>query len=370
VTSLGLMTGILGVQAQTVEPDPWMIFFLAPDPNGVQQIFQGSVGLHTTTNHQLTHVAEDITAFGTSYDRRSVAYISGGQVWLRQLQHEEAEVLASVETPQFYGTLVFSQDGQYLAYADTGIWLIDLATRKTRQILTNVPLAKDINNAGQLRLYAPKTFVQNEDGTITKLIVDVGMWEWITSGVYDLTTDIFVELVRYSHTNILALSDGRALLYGNGNSGLGGEPTIELATSLDALDSTTTVLELNSLRKTMNDTPLFAEHAVEIAPGLVRVSGSGMQFDIVVRSMLFYFDLDLATGTTTEVYLLPLDDNGVGRNFPILLSPDGRFMSIYNNLQWRGYQAIYDGVSLYDLETGETVETILPEIVFGFEWAK
>lgn len=364
ISALLMLVGVFSVQAQAAEPESLIVFFIAPDANGVQQVFQGSVGPEAADVRQVTQAAEDVQTFGAAFDMLSVAYISGDQLWLQPLHTEEAEALAALEAPQFFSTPVFSQDGQYLAYADTGVWLMDLATRETRQILANIPLAEDGSNMGDYRLYAPDAFVQNDAGTIDKLIVDVGVWEMNTTGVYDLSSEKLAEVeAALLHTDLLPLADGSALVFGN--NGAFGEPTVEWAESLNALGSATTVLDLN----TVSDATLFADQAVEIAPGVVRLSGTAMEPG-VDGGFVFTLDLDVAAGTHTEPQFLPLNTPDEPFNFAGPLSPDGQLLPIYHNAQWTERGVLYGALTLHNLETGETVEAVLPEVVYGLEWAK
>lgn len=211
-----------------------LTYYVAPDENGIQQVFQLLLNSGQEAR-QLTHADTDVINFGVAYDALGIVYISDGQLWLQSIHTEEAEALANLSATQFSSSPIFSQDGNYVAYADHGVWLVDLVNRQTRQLLEDVPLEEMARNAIEYRIYQPKAFVVNADGTVTKLIVDVGVWEWNTEGVYDLTSDEYLELEGKLHTNILALSDGRALVYGN--SAVDGEGSLYLANSLDEINN-------------------------------------------------------------------------------------------------------------------------------------
>jgi hypothetical protein len=204
------------------------------------------------------------------------------------------------------GSPVWSHDGQYIAYADNGVWLVGLGTRETRQLLADVPLEASASNAGEYRIYQPELFVAGADGKAEKLIVDVGVWEWNTVGVYDLASGKLQELEGQLHTSLLPLFDGRVLLYGNG--GVAGEFALHMAERLGDINTYTEALSFSSL-------------------------------------------------TDATLFTVP------GR-----LSPDGRLVSVYLNALWTDAGSIYGSFELLDLDARETVAGEFPETVGVFRW--
>jgi hypothetical protein len=327
----------------------------------VQQVYQYLLDGQSEPR-QITHADSDVITFDAAYDGLGIAYISDGQLWLQSIHTDEPEAVAAVSATQFFSSPVWSQDGQYIAYADNGVWLMDLGTRETRQLLADVPLEPSASNAGEYRIYQPELFVTDTDGKAAQLIVDVGVWEWNTVGVYDLASGELQELEGQLHTSLLPLSDGRVLLYGNG--GVAGEFALHMADSLEDINTYSQVLSFSSL----TDATLFAEQAVEISPGVVRVFGPAIATDSEDANA-FYFDFDAEAGTADTVNFLTLagsDESGntvAGR-----LSPDGSLVPVYLNALWTDAGSIYGEFELLDMETGETVAGEFPETVSIFRW--
>lgn len=164
-------------QGETVETAaPQTLYYLAADADGVQQVYQLPFR-GASEPRQITRAAEDVITFSAAHDGLSVAYISAGQVWLQPIHTETPEALAEVSAAQFFGGLVFSADHQYLAYPDDGVWLLDLSTRETRQLLENLPVLPDGSNTGNARTHAPLRFVLDTDGKPRHLIVKISFLE-------------------------------------------------------------------------------------------------------------------------------------------------------------------------------------------------
>lgn len=338
-----------------------LTYYIASDDNGVQQVFQLLLDAEQEAR-QLTHTKGDVITFGVAYDALGIVYISDGQLWLQSIHTAEAESLATVSATQFNSSPIFSQDGNFVAYADNGVWLYDLANRQTRQILADVPLEEMASNANVFRIYEPETFVVDADGAVTHLIVNVGVWEWKTAGVYDLATGELLELDGKLHTSVLALSDGRALVYGN--NGVDGEGSLYLADSLDSINSATPTVYFHELTEAV----LFAEQAVEIETGLVRVFGIALIFtpNQPITSY-FYFDYDVNMGTVSEVQVVELptqEENG----FTIAgeLSSSGHVIPVYWNAQYTDAGSIFGNFRLMNLLTGEDLDGKFPEVVGVF----
>jgi hypothetical protein len=335
-------------------------YYLAADENGVQQVFTLLLG-GSDAPRQVTSAESDVINFGVSYDTLAVAYISGGQLWLQPIHTETAEALAPVAATQNLDSPVFSPDGQYLAYTNNGLWLLDLATRETRQLLEDVAVAPDGSNVDEFRIYQPDVFVSDENGAAHKLIVDVGVWEWNTSGVYDLASGDFQMVEGLLHTNLLPLHGGGALLYGN--SGVAGEFALHRIESLDDVNTYTQVVKFADL----TDETLFAEQAVEIRPGVVRVMGASL-YGLEEAVYNFTFDYDLMAGEAGEVRFVEVADDPMNYTLVGDLSPDGTLLPVYNDTVFNEAGSASGTFSLLDLTTGETVDAPYPETVGVFHW--
>lgn len=316
-------------------------YYLKADANGVQQVYQQLFGGHDEAR-QISHAASDVLTFGAAYDGLSVAYVSDGQLWLQPIHDEAAEALTKVSATQFFRSPVYSPDGEYIAYADSGLWLLDLSTREARQLLANVEVKADGSNMNEFRLYAPEQFVMGSDGKAAKLIVDVGIWEWNTVGVYDLASGELQVLEGQTHTNLLPLSDGRVLLYGN--TAVGGESVLDVADSLDDINSYTEVVKFGSV----TSATLFAEQAVEVQPGVVRVFGQSIgAFPDQVKT--FILDYDLNTNIVGQVHMTFIQNSSQNPVSLGTLSPDGKFLPIHLDAQYTDAQTPYGNLSLVEL---------------------
>lgn len=360
VTLLLILIGT-NVYAETGLLKSNLSYYITSDENGVQQVFQLLLEDEQQAR-QLTHANRDVITFGVAYDALGIVYISDGQLWLQPIHVQEAEALATVSATQFFSSPIFSQDGNYVAYADNGVWLYDLANRQTRQLLEDVPLAEMASNANEYRIYQPKAFVTDADGTVTDLVVDVGIWEWNTEGIYNLESNQFVELDGKLHTNILALTDGRALIYGN--NGVDGEGSLYVAESLETINRATPVLYFHELTEAV----LFADQAVEIESDVVRVFGSAITFTpSQPDDQHFHFDFNINTGAAEDVQLMKLATTEES-NYTVVgeLSSTGNVIPVHMNTQYTDEGSIYGAFKLVNLLTGESIPAPFPDVVGVF----
>jgi hypothetical protein len=360
-TAFLLVIGLNTAQAQDTGTVTRISYYTAVDANGIQQVYQLLLDGQSEPR-QITFSEGGVLNFGVAYDGLSIAYISGGQLWLQPIHTEVAEPLASLSSTYFSRGPVYSQDGQYIAYADNGIWLLDLATRETRQILADVPLAEDASNMADYRIYLPEVFVLGADGKAAKLVVDVGVWEWNSGGIYDLATGELTELEVQAHTHLLPLYGDRVLIYGN--NGVSGDMTLRLAESIEDINTSTEIVKFSDL----TDQTLFAEQAVEIAPGTVRIYGStiGNNPDEITS---FYFDYDLmAQSPVGEVNFITLAPATGALTIAGDLSPDGALLPVYPAADYTQAGTVFGAMEIRDLATGDVIEAPLPETVGEFHW--
>lgn len=342
---IALLTGISTTLAQNDEANHRLGYFISADSDGVQQVYQILLDGQSEPR-QITFATRDVLTFGASYDGLAIAYISDGQLWLQPIHTESAESLTTINATQFLSTPIFSQDGQYVAYADGGLWLLDLATRQTEQLAQDVPFDSELARTSDYLTIAPHQFVMGTDGAVTHLIVTIGQWEWVTAGVYDLATDELQVLEGQLHTQLLPLSNGQVLLYGNG--GVAGEFALHIANSLADINTYTRLVDFS----TLTDMTLFAMQAVEVAPGVVRILGETIsQTPNEVNA--FYFDYDVVSNTAGEVFpFLLYQGEMTGVTTMGAISPDGMVLPIYINAIYTDFGTLFGAVELFDFLTG------------------
>lgn len=346
------------VDAQDMGPVQRNTYFLAADASGVQQIFQVMIG-SSDAPRQVSSASIDVLTFGVSSDGLSLVYISGGLLWLQPVHTESAEILASIDTTQSFSSPIYSSDDEYIAYASDGVWLLDLSTRQTRQILQDVRMEDLDSSTAEFRIYNPARFVRGSDGRPQKLVVHVGVWEWLTTGIYDLETGDLQLLEGQVNNYALPIYGDKVLLYGNG--GMAGEFGLHLAESLEDINSYRKVLDFSDL----TNESLFAEQAVEIAPGKVRVFGSVM--DVLRR--VFYVDVDLMAGTSSELTFITLSNNQRNNVLTGRLSPDGALLPVYHYAGWSEAGDAYGEFQMLDLATGLPLESLsYPQKIGLLRW--
>jgi hypothetical protein len=200
------------------------------------------------------------------------------------------------------------------------------------------------------------------DGSAAWLVVDVGIWEWNSAGLYDLATGELQMIEDVLYTDLLPLYGGGVLIYGN--NALDGEPVLRVASDLNAIEAFDEVLNFSGL---IEDAAPFGDQAVEIAPGTVRIFGSivvGPAWDFVER---FYLDYNLVENASSTVNTLPLPLSETGAVDTGLLSPDGGLIPVYLNVTWSETGSKSGQVVVLDVVTGAEVVT-LEGTVSAFQW--
>lgn len=352
-----VMAAVMGSSAQDTAPAGQNIFYIAADDNGVQQVFTQIVGGedHGETR-QVTTAETDVTTYSVAGDGLGVAYISGGQVWLQSIHSEGAEAVATLTgQPESVRRVAFDEDGNHVAYADDGIWLLDLATRETALILADVPMDTNTPNFETVRGFQPVEFARDDEGEETKLVVESWLFEGKTVGVLDLNTGELIELEPFLHQRLLVADSGEVLLYGNGQIGPD-EQRVRVANSINDLNTHEVAAEFNQFPSE----GLYAWDAAEISPNVVRIIGTGWVNIAEGQMASFRFDLDLATRTASNFEFLDMPVNE--------LSPDGRTGVVYHDLTYTSNAENSGSVELIDLETGEALDVELPETVSAVKW--
>lgn len=106
---------------------PADLYYLAPQA-GITQIWR--LPANGSPPQAVTSAAEDVTSFDISPDGTQALYVSGNNIWrlvINSLDVTRVAVLAEqVLTPS--AKPAFSQDGRQIAYANGGIWTVDLDT--------------------------------------------------------------------------------------------------------------------------------------------------------------------------------------------------------------------------------------------------
>lgn len=335
-------------------------YYIAPDADGVQQVFQLVIGeAHST--RQLTHSKTDVIGFGAAYDGLSIAYICDGSLWLQPIHSAEPEALTTISQIEFARNPVFSPDSQYIAYADNGVWLLDLSTRETRQLLEDVPFTPEAESVGVLRVYSPEKFIWGPEGKVAQLVVDIGMWEWNTSGIVDLASGELQVIEEITYTDLLPLYGSRVLIYGN--NAMNGNPVLRVAVDGNDISEYQEVLDFSQVID--NIITLFASQAVEIAPGTVRILGTVLSNEPDAKG--FYIDYNLMSNEVLSVntIAMPASESSAVDLGP--LSPDGSLLPMYTNVAWTETGVTFGQLSIIDLSKGTEILS-LPDAVSKFQW--
>jgi hypothetical protein len=362
VFALLLLLTALPTFAQSEDEMPGFAgYFISADENGILQVWQLADDGKTAT--PLTTAAASVVDYAISTDGTQIAYTSGQKLWL-QTPDETLEI-ASLSTERRPGRPVFNEDGSQLAFANGGLWLYDIAIGESRLLYEDNPYNREMTDVDPVRSYSPVQFVAD------KLTLRIGIWEGFGPGVYDFESGTVEELDRFRPSDLLVLSDGRVIIYGNGE--VWGDPNLAIAESLDNINQNEILVDLETLSPSA---PLFVEEAIEIAPGIVRVMGYTYNKEGPTQFPLFYFDLDTGTGELSADGIVGYDyapsDENMGRQGPAL--PDAQFIVQYLNMEvdtnLNSNGITFGQLIFYDLLTGETVTPDFPNKVALFQWAK
>jgi hypothetical protein len=247
---------------------------------------------------------------------------------------------------------------------------MDLNTRESTLILEDIPFDEVTLNTNEVRLYRPDRFVIDPQTGTLKLLIDIGMWESRSAGVYDIDTDTFQEIEPYNHSELLPLSDGRVLIYGN--NFIGGDEQLKFSASLDDVTNPEVLLDLTELPDYLEKYGALSVYtAIEIQAGMLRV----FVYPLLVSPppangiYVYYFDFEIESGVASEVKQVKLGEREyVSNSYAGVVSPDGMSIAIYGSYAVSGTGTEAGIMQIYDLTSGEPTDDVFPDRVGEFKW--
>ncbi len=175
-------------------PLPRDLYLLAPDINGIKQVWRLSSNQAAFT---VSPANEDIAAFDVSANG-AIAYASEGQLWYHE-PGEGNEPLSLDEVSPIY-QISFSPNGQQIAYStDEGIWLVGIDGEEAPTLL--------LENSTPVPRYSHPRFAPR----LNALLVQIDTGEELTQHALDLNTGEL--LPGAAATDGFWLQDGRIGLY-------------------------------------------------------------------------------------------------------------------------------------------------------------
>lgn len=351
-----LIIAVVASDASATEM-PHTLYYITPDAGGIWQVFRQTLDGRDQP-HQITHAETDVITYGLSERGTEITYITSGELWLQTIGADDAQPIAVLKHDFYLGEPVFGVNDNYIAYPDDGVWLIDRLTGETTQIVFGT-----VYDGGEdYRIYTPEVFVADAAGANIRLTMDLSLSGDDTSAAYNFETGTVNEIEGMPGTDLLPLSTGGALIYRN--IGVAGATRLFFAPDLDYLDDYTVLVDYEDL----TENELYADQALELAIGHVRVFGSAwFRPENIVEA--FYFDVDVNTGETGEVQFITVSDD-LPDSWEIgPLSPDGQMVLVYANEDWRSPSGAFHGEPiLIDLMTGDEFEAALPDTVSLVTW--
>lgn len=123
------------------------IHYIAPGPDGIAQVWQ-AVG-DDAFPRTITPAVMDVSEYAITPDGRTLAYVSGGQLWVLNLTESSPQATSLVEL----GTMIdvapaFSADGSRIFYRDeqdgrgAGIWVVTIADGATELFVRDYDVAQ------------------------------------------------------------------------------------------------------------------------------------------------------------------------------------------------------------------------------------
>jgi Tol biopolymer transport system component len=329
---------------------PYNGYFIADGAEGIKQVWW--LPADGSFPQAITEAEADVETFAISPDEFSVAYTSGGQLWLRNFSNgSAAQPLVDLSGARVEH-IHFSPDGTRIAYdtfiddhtAYGGVWMIPTSGGEAQQILVNATGGDAPAGAepGLPPYYVAPQFAPN----LNAMLVIIGDTETSDYGIVDLSSGQVVNRVDLGDFDQpLWLPDGRVLSYTR--DALHGSATIDPQKVVLFNPADNTQMELASLPY-----PALILSVSPLPDGRARlVIGSYAQGPQALRVV----DMDTSSGG--------LAATGAGGGFMLnpVLSPDGTVLS--------GITHPNGSLTLRDVSTGRQVLLLDPPGVVGkFQW--
>ncbi|HSL45082.1 MAG TPA: hypothetical protein VK897_16740 [Anaerolineales bacterium] len=174
---------------------PHSLCFLAPDNDGINQVFR--LNTDGTTQQQLTSETSNVGDYDVSLADGAIVYVANNQLLYANADGSERRVLVDGgvvdENNPFISTVsspVFSLDGQTVAYGYKGLQFYSFSSGESQLVIENL-----IDDTGgglfvPRELYSPERY--SPDGT--KLLITLGYYEGASSAIYYPVTNALVRL--------------------------------------------------------------------------------------------------------------------------------------------------------------------------------
>ena len=121
---------------------PSDLFFIAPEA-GILQVWRLPANGRSPRDDHRTRLT-DVFDYDISPDGTQIVYTSGGVLYRQVINSEDVTEIAtiSLEAPVLT-TPAFSPSGRQIAYADGGIWVVDLDTGDSQLLVNDTPPAPE-----------------------------------------------------------------------------------------------------------------------------------------------------------------------------------------------------------------------------------
>ncbi len=171
-------------------------YFLSDFATGIAQIWR--LPADGTPAYPFTLAEDWITEFAVSPDGDNVVYVSGGKLWLQEVNPEATPAeLATLENAEGVISPTFNASGDQVAYADGGIWLVPVAGGVPTELLDGS--------------YGQPQFAPNVNALLVSSL-EAGL------GVFDVASG---EVTTFANTNVgFWLRDGRIAAVENAGIGI------------------------------------------------------------------------------------------------------------------------------------------------------
>jgi hypothetical protein len=175
-------------------------FFLSDFSTGIAQIWR--LPADGSPADTFTFAEDPITEFAISPNGQQVVYVSGGKLWLQDVNPAATAAELATVTAIDNVTPTFSPGGDQIAYADSGIWLVSAAGGAPTQAIAgdyiSPQFAPNVNALLVNALNEGLGVLDLAAGTVTTF-ADTSVGFWLSDGriaavdnagigIYDLTT--------------------------------------------------------------------------------------------------------------------------------------------------------------------------------------